>query len=263
MRSLAYDEQKLLIELSYNFVKIGIGEYVDKFFSAFYDIGTKVLNQKKNIIFAPLEDPYMKAIKINSDDEVALKITKSADFLYYLLSNSDYAWVDFSNKFIFRQKLPDIIKSFISKETLLVLIDDFVGSGETAIKSCGAVMERISKEKEICNSDVCIVSIGALEYGIRNVENILDVRVFSDIVEKKGISDYNFGAEKNAKLELMKVIELKLKCPVKYSLGYGKSEALFSFMNKSPNNTFPVFWHETKKKAAPFPRYKNYEYGVK
>ena len=40
----------------------------------------------------------------------------------------------------------------------------------------------------------------------------------------------------------------------KYSLGFGKSEALVSILEKSPNNTFPIFW-KAKNGQNIFPRF--------
>ena len=57
----------------------------------------------------------------------------------------------------------------------------------------------------------------------------------------------------------MKEMANKIKCPKKYALGYKESESLVSILNKSPNNTFGVFWHETKDLISPFPRYINYK----
>lgn len=39
-----------------------------------------------------------------------------------------------------------------------------------------------------------------------------------------------------------------------YSLGYMQSEALISIMDKSPNNTFPIFW-KAKDDLNIFPRF--------
>lgn len=43
-----------------------------------------------------------------------------------------------------------------------------------------------------------------------------------------------------------------------FSLGYMQSEALISIMDKSPNNTFPIFW-KAKHNFNIFPRFKNNE----
>ena len=43
-----------------------------------------------------------------------------------------------------------------------------------------------------------------------------------------------------------------------YSLGYMQSEALISIMDKSPNNTFPIFW-KAKDDLNIFPRFYNNE----
>ena len=55
----------------------------------------------------------------------------------------------------------------------------------------------------------------------------------------------------------MKKISKLLHVPKELSLGYLDSESLVA-MNKTPNNTFPVYWHEGKGHShAPFPRREN------
>lgn len=44
----------------------------------------------------------------------------------------------------------------------------------------------------------------------------------------------------------------------RYSLGYMQSEALISIMDKSPNNTFPIFW-KANHDLNIFPRFNNNE----
>jgi hypothetical protein len=71
---------------------------------------------------------------------------------------------------------------------------------------------------------------------------------------KRGISDYYQGTDQvNA---LRDMIRLEAELSQKYSghtmpsLGYGKSEALYSLAGgNAPNNVFPVFWWPTNKKG--------------
>ena len=59
------------------------------------------------------------------------------------------------------------------------------------------------------------------------------------------------------KLDEMKKISKLLRVPKELSLGYLDSESLIA-MNKTPNNTFPVYWYESKGHShAPFPRREN------
>ena len=91
------------------------------------------------------------------------------------------------------------------------------------------------------------------------MENVCNegIPVFADIVREKGISDKFESEEAGQKLDEMKKISKLLHVPKKLSLGYLDSESLVA-MNKTPNNTFPVYWYEGKGHShAPFPRREN------
>ena len=151
-------------------------------------------------------------------------------------------------------------------DSILILVDDFVGTGETAIDVCKIFLDKTYSGSKLNPESVFIVSIVAQSEGVIKVKKELNVNLVSDTIRDKGISD---GYSSNAvaeKIELMLSIESKIcskKFLKKYSLGYGKSEALVSFMNKTPNNTFPFYWFETETKIAPFPRHKKYKNGPK
>jgi hypothetical protein len=146
-------------------------------------------------------------------------------------------------------------KSFSKDEDLLILIDDFIGSGRTA----NDILSEYFKEPEFNDCNTLILALIGQQEGVEKIYNTHKVISFFHHKEKKGVTDYYTGQERHDKLTQVLSMESKLKVPSKYSLGYGKSEALVSVMNKSPNNTFPVFWHETKKMAAPFHRYVMYK----
>ena len=56
------------------------------------------------------------------------------------------------------------------------------------------------------------------------------------------------------KKEKMKKISQQLQVPKELYLGYLETESLVA-MNKTPNNTFPVYWCECKENShAPFVR---------
>ena len=55
----------------------------------------------------------------------------------------------------------------------------------------------------------------------------------------------------------MKKISQQLQVPKELYLGYLETESLVA-MNKTPNNTFPVYWYEKNGHShAPFPRKEN------
>lgn len=257
LKYLNSDEQKLFIELSYKFEQIGITDYMEHFLMSFHNMSDELLKSKEKIIISPLTMPYV--LKKKNDSKVERTKTKSAEFLYYLLSSHDLRWIDYSPKFEFCESISDIKKHFIEGKSLLLFIDDFIGTGGTAVKCCKAIISEIEKKSKISNIDIGIVSIAALEMGIRKIKSELNINTYCNFIRKRGISDNYNENETKINLQLMLNLEQKLFCPQEYSLGFEKSEGLISFMNKTPNNTFPAFWSETSTKIAPFPRYKNYK----
>ena len=149
----------------------------------------------------------------------------------------------------------DLKNCFIPDRDLLIFIDDFIGSGRTA----NDILTEVFKESQFNDFNTLVLAIVCQYEGGEKIYDQHKVISFFHFQRKKGITDNFLGQERNVKLNQAKSMESSLKVPSKYSLGYGKSEALVSVMNKSPNNTFPVFWYETKKMAAPFHRYVKYK----
>lgn len=263
LRVFEEDGQELFIELSHRFEQIFLTDYIEKFLMSFHTLDESVLKQKAKIIISPLINPFIESLPNNPKTE--RNKTKSAEFLFYMLSSHDLRWIDYSSKFEFCDTITEI-KSNIKKEddVLLILIDDFIGSGGTAVKCCKLIYDEVNrKKKRIDISDICIVSIAAMEHGVKHIYDETSIRCFSDMIRKKGITDYFEDNEIEHKKKIMRELEAKIyfpeECPNDYSLGFKESEALISFMNKTPNNTFPVYWYETKTKIAPFPRYKTFK----
>ena len=108
---------------------------------------------------------------------------------------------------------------------------------------------------EILNFQGSIHHIGVGSFSNLKKEN---VKVYTAVVRKKGISDkYAIGIVEKKKC-IMHEIEDILKVDSKYSFGFNQTEALISLI-KTPNNTFPVYWYENNsiKSKAPFPRKEN------
>ena len=257
LKYLEENEQNFFIELSYRFEIIGIKDYLEFFLMSLFSIDEKKFKSVEKIIFTPLTQPFIN--NKGGRKKVLRPKIKSSQFLFSYIDRHDLRWIDYSSKFEFLESIIDIKKLFISNKTLIVLVDDFVGTGTTATNCIKHVKEEIEKDLEITNNDICIISIAALSEGVKKLKDDLGISVYSDIVQTKGITDCYLGVETTRKKELMLEIEKKLKCPRKYSFGYGQSEALITFGDKTPNNTFPAYWYETNTRIAPFPRYKNYK----
>lgn len=178
--------------------------------------------------------------------------TKSGNMMCYLIQG--FVLRKFSE---FHDKRIRIIETFEGleqhKEEIesLLLIDDYLGSGDTAL-GCINLLEELGLEKE----KMKVISLVAQCTGRHAVEEY-GVRVYSCIDRNKGITDHYNKEEAEAKIEQMKRISRRIKAKKDLYLGYKDSEGLVS-MVKTPNNTFPFYWFETAKKGkityAPFPR---------
>lgn len=246
-------DRELFLELSNRFLRIKSNTIYSVFRDAYNSIYSDFLTRFRSIYLMPLVSPYIK-INIDSVKIVRPKIKSGEKIKVYLQAN-EYRELQFSEKIEMPDTFSELKQSFSKDNDLLILIDDFIGSGRTA----NDILSEYFREPEFNDYNTLILTLIGQEEGVERIYDKHKVISFFHYKEKKGITDYYQDQEREAKLAQVVSMENKLKVPSKYSLGYAKSEALVSVMNKSPNNTFPVFWHETKKMAAPFHRYVKYK----
>jgi len=250
LRVFDSEEQLLMIRLSRNFERVLIQQYTEYFWLGYYNIPTEILESVDKIIFMPL-------LKIQ--DTKKKNKTKSSSALHYILSSGDYDWVDYSNKFLFIEDAADLQRE-LKERTILIFIDDFLGSGGTARDTISSFIE---KNINLTPVNTIILTMIAQKQGVINVKTQTGCQVFSNQVYGRGISDTFEGHMIDSSIALMKEMERKIAPEIHkngWSLGFEQTEALVSMSAKSPNNTFPVFWYETKTKVSPFPRYKEFKY---
>ena len=131
------------------------------------------------------------------------------------------------------------------KKPYLVIVDDFIGSGDTVKENIKYLKEKISSKVNIY---ICVVA--AMEDSLANIEGIVD-EVFAVHYLKKGISGYYKPPELTERLDVMLNMESQLKYNPSnkcFPFGYKKSEALYGIDGwNAVNNLFPLFWWETLK----------------
>jgi hypothetical protein len=138
------------------------------------------------------------------------------------------------------------------QNALILLVDDFIGSGDTAVKAVEAYKQRWGN-----NSDRPVVlSLVAQQQAVTALSNI-GVQVLAPIVRSRGITDSTRFRDILGTLGMMDAIERRIGVPRKFRRGYQKSEALVC-MARCPNNTFPIYWWahlaSGQRWPAPFPR---------
>ena len=128
----------------------------------------------------------------------------------------------------------------------IFLIDDFIGTGDTARRKIEYV-QKVLKKKERVDIKVHVISVAAM-VDARVVLDSLGVEYYSSLWICKGISGYeesiiNIHDAKQIMLDLENRLEQNHSGKSLPSFGYKKSEALFSIENmNTPNNVFPIFW---------------------
>lgn len=240
------EQQNLIIELTYDYTRIELANYLERFYDSLISLGDMIFNKYDKIFVYPLLSPY----------KATPSKTKSAGFLHYMFETDNYTWL--SNKFLPNSSIKYLQHNFDNKNSLLILVDDFIGSGETAISICNEYLTTKTPKGDINPENVRIVSIAAQKEGINAIKNSLNVEAISAMIFEKGISDKFSGEEKDYKTKLMIDIESTIDVEQDFKFGYKQTEALITMLHKTPNNTFPVYWLETRNKVAPFPRKKKY-----
>lgn len=226
------DEQKLFLELTERFLKIDINEYA----TYLEDLVIKVQTDfpGSSLILAPC---------ISKDD---VGKYKSAGATLYMMRGTHYKR---KVKCSIEQNDIKNVVAAVKDNTIIVLVDDFIGTGETALAAIDYT--RSVLPKGFSPNRIKIMSIVAMKQGKEQIEK-LGVEVYTSYLNEKGISDYYLGDTLKKNISLMKSIESKLSgLKPKFSFGYGQSESLVC-MYRCPNNTFPVYW--LGKNTAPYER---------
>lgn len=238
------EERDFFLELSERFLWVRLEEYTMCIEYVLEKILSREINdQQKNVCLLPL--------KLISE----LKHEKSGDIVAYILRGGEC-----SNIFSKYKKHKDIFSSIVfclnrvsSSSDKIVLIDDFIGSGDTAI----AVIDELVASKRILIEQIVVAVIVIMEEAY---ERLVDkgVRVVSWRKASKGIHGFYAGDELNKKLCMIKSMTEIIKGKKSFSspLGYSCTEALVS-MYRTPNNTLPIFWAKkgkAKEGEGPFLR---------
>lgn len=248
LQSLESDSDRdLILELTKNYLVVNVDEYCKylmKTLKIFFEEKKYMLDNMDTIHVFPVQD------KDYADK------TKSGNIICYFLQG-----IVFRRLAVFRDKRVRIIETFNGLEKhkeeidILMLVDDYVGSGDTVL---GCI--NTAEEKGISKDKIYVLTLVLQECGKNAVEEY-GIPIYASVIKNKAISDNYEYEEAEKKVEQMKNIskQIKVKDHNLY-LGYNESEALVT-MIKTPNNTLPFYWYEGKKNGnimlAPFARRNN------
>lgn len=227
LSKLNTQQQNLLLNLTKRFRHIPQIEYVDKLLLPLQQLLGQ--NKGKKVYF-------LRCVSEQDVDKV-----KSCDMVYSLLRGSTLRTkVDMSNCICVQKGFTELNEDKINLgKALLVFVDDFIGTGETALAAWKYLQKLVPTINN--NSSVAFLAIVAMEEG----ECFLRSRGFKVYVQQtinKGISDYYKGIElDNARQTMISIEDTMSRLDKDFKFGYKQSEGLIS-MERCPNNTFPVYW---------------------
>lgn len=234
------EEYDLFLELLREFHWISLNDYYNSCKELLTDLINDLDSKNQNIYIFPI-------ITKNQNSKV-----KSGYLVAYLIKSlissieniHDYKFEDLNN-------FVDIAKIRFRKNDLVLLVDDFIGSGET-LEEC--ILDVKSTNKNIGDKfKILTIAIKKDTY----LRLSKKYNIYKKLEILKGISDYNTGDDVNEKKLIMKNIENRIFSSIdEYSLGFKESESLITLL-RTPDNTFPIFWNNYKKALnlkPPFPR---------
>lgn len=239
-------DRELMLELTRKYLVVDLeeyGKYMIDVFRKFIDRNKDKIGKTEVIHMFPVQDKDYPAK------------TKSGNVMCYLFQgNLMRRFDEFRNKRIRIIETFDGLEKYKEDIECLLLVDDFVGTGDTILGCINLIEEKgIKKEK------IKALTLVMQEQG-RNAVEEYGVEIYSAVLRNRAITDNYSMEEAEKKIAQMKNISKRIKAKKELYLGYKESEGLVS-MIKTPNNTFPFYWHEGKRDGklcvAPFARRNN------
>ena len=205
-----------------------------------------------------LTEDALKSIMINIPNGVTkvyffplvkpsdLQKSKSSHFIVYLYESLISRYPKSSTSFLFN-KWNELSQEPQNSNYFVILVDDFIGTGKTAITCANDYVNN----KKINKNSILISTFYAMESGLNTVKNA-GYKIITLHTMKRGITDYFNKNELQVKYKIIDKIETRQGIPRIYKMGLNQSETLLTLL-RTPNNTFPIFWSE-KFVTPPFRR---------
>ena len=163
----------------------------------------------------------------------------------------EYRHLNGISKYSIVPDLHDLTSEYLDNIENMILIDDFCGSGKTFI-------DYLETNKKIFSGKhVIYIVIHMMKEALERIqeyaiENQMNIDVISSKSSEKAFSITDDLGEKR---ECFKVEAQKLGLRKDTDIyGYSCTESLVAFFNDTPNNTLGIFWKNTDKNDALFPR---------
>ncbi len=209
-------------------------EYSQLLETIFYERGLKdILDKYNKITIAPVNNPY------------DITIVKSGDHLVYplkILIQQERRVSVYDYRFNSQGKCPDKFN-----DSILVILDDFSGSGNSIIKCLNTL-------KHQSFSEIIVVSLVCQRQSIELLQEVFKKEnIFYAHQHSKQIDDLHSKSKSNKIKRRIKRITSRFGLNATYTFGYEDSQALLT-MADTPNNTVGLFWLKGKKWKGPYKR---------
>lgn len=242
-QALKEEEIDLIIELTDKYHWMTYNEYHTSIRTMLKRLLSESLIEKKKLYIFPV-------IKLTDEDDLKSGhiVMKMIDSIKSSLSEYDNIAVILLTKFedLETTKLP------MSNDDFLILVDDYIGSGNTLNSTIAEIVKNTSIK------DNYAVFTVAIQQDAKTLLESKNIKLYNSISLIKGLSGNYNSPELEEKMKIMDALETRIPKSKRYKYGYEKSEALITLM-RTPNNTFPIFWkginHKGTEIKAPFPRH--------
>jgi hypothetical protein len=239
---LADDERELVIKLSHGYVRVPPSA----------NIATLGASWTKLVQSLP---PTIKTLGVSPLLKPRSKRPKSSDALFYVARGMEARLrQNTPAALVFRASASKFFKTPTAPgSTALVLLDDYVGSGDTALDA----IAHLRKQAPQSNTDVIILALVAQVNATARIQ-ASNAQLVAGLFVDQAISKNPGIVNTEEAIEKMYKIGRRLRVSKAEALGYAATEAVVT-MGRTPNNTFPVFWTNRKVKGriwdSPFTRY--------
>ncbi|SIK21283.1 Uncharacterised protein [Mycobacteroides abscessus subsp. abscessus] len=230
------DYKQIFLKILKYIVVVNIDEYEELVIACYKKLRREYKNIKK-IIIQPLQTGNEKI--------------KSGTFVSYLFNSHKLSRVDEIYNFT---NIPIVIKNQLSdkddnKNTLIVLVDDFIGSGNSAKNSVKYFINNYKID------NLAIIALTCMTEGYKNIKDI-NIPIFygKKVITIKEV--FNDTELENAK-KVISLLNSKYKFKSKnYLFGYKESMSTIITL-RTPNNNLPFIWSGKFNKNTLFKRNEN------
>lgn len=238
LSTLTPEEQCLILSLTERFKHFPKEEYSDLMIPLLIELRDNY------------PDDYIYFVRCCKEEDVG-KI-KSCDFVLYQLKGTSIRQRINLGKYRVVDDLSFIeIDRIKRRNAIVVFVDDYVGTGETAMGALNYFIKCLPQLSECSKDRFCFLTLAAYSKGKTILESN-NYKVYASFEHFRGISDYYEEHERLQKIQIMNNIERRLSgLSKKFRFGYGQTEGLIC-MERCPNNTFPIYWFN--KGDAPYER---------